>query len=278
MNVYGDIHQQHKEYLEIVQKQPTSIEAKLRLVKAEADLHYIDFKEIDRKLQAIEQADPWDWRVLWYRGRTALAHENYQLAIDCFNRVYADLPGELAPKLALAMATELSHDYAIAIRLYDRVCRIDPGYHTAVFGLARCLYASQRRSEAVKALGLVSTTASLYSQARVEAVNLMISQDYELPALTDLQIARDSLSSMPISELERCQLAEKILNVALEVKIGNQSAISPTGRPLPLWLQEEKITRHELEGVLRTMACLTTGEERVTLIDRANRIRPRTWL
>jgi hypothetical protein len=30
--------------------------------------------------------------------------------------------------------------------------------------------------------------------------------------------------------------------------------------------------------VLRSMARLTNGEERVALVDQANRIRPRTWL
>jgi serine/threonine-protein kinase PknG len=276
MNVSGDIHQQHKICKELVKKYPRSIEAKLRLVKTETELGYIDFKEINQHLQEIEKADPWDWRVAWYRGRAALAYQNYQLAIDCFNFVYADLPGEVAPKLALAMAMELHEDYAVANRLYQRVCQMDPDYHTAVFGLARCLYANQRRSEAVQALSLIPQTASLFPKSRVEAVNLMIGQDYGVPGLNDLQAAQEALPGMPISELERCQLSEQILQRALEVK--QAGAILPAGHPLPPWLHEEKSTRQELEAVLRSMARLSNGEERVALVDRANRVRPRTWL
>jgi serine/threonine-protein kinase PknG len=276
MNVSGDIHQQHKTCKELVKKYPRSIEAKLRLAKTEADLGYINFKEIDKYLQEIEQADPWDWRVPWYRGRTALAQKNYQLAIDCFNLVYADLPGEIAPKLALAMAMELNGDFAVANRLYQRVCQIDPSHHTAVFGLARCLYANQKRAEAVKVLDLISQTASLFPKARVEAVNLMIGKDYGAPSLNDLQIARDALPAMPISEMERCRLSEQVLQRALEVK--QAGAIVPAGQPLPPWLHEETSTRQELETVLRSMARLSNGDERVALVDRANRVRPRTWL
>jgi serine/threonine-protein kinase PknG len=276
MDVTGDLHQQHKLCKELVKKYPRSTEAKLRLVKTAADLKYIDVKEIDKYLQEIEQADPWDWRVLWYRGRTALAHQNYQLAIDCFNLVYADLPGEIAPKVALAMATELNGDYGVANRLYKRVCQIDPSYHTAVFGWARCLSASQNRSEAVQALSLIPPTASLFPKARVEAVNLMVDQNYGVPSLSDLQTAREALPAIPISELERGQLAEKILNAVLAVK--QAGAVVPISQPLPSWLHEEKSTRQELETVLRTMARLSNGAARVDLVDRANRIRPRTWL
>ena len=276
MSVSGDIHQQHKICKELVKKYPRSVEAKLRLVKIEADLGYIDSKEINQHLQAIEQADPWNWRVAWYRGRTALAQQNYQLAIDCFNFVYADLPGEVAPKLALAMAMEKNGDHAMASRLYQRVCQIDPGYHTAVFGWARCLSAQQKRSEAVQALSLIPPTASLFPKSRVEAVNLMIGQDHGAPSLNDLQIARDTVPKMPVSELERCQLSEQILQRVLEVK--QTGATLPAGHQLPPWLHEEKSTRQELERVLRSMAKLSNGDEKVALVDRANRIRPRTWL
>jgi serine/threonine-protein kinase PknG len=276
INISGDIHQQYKICQELVKKYPRSIEAKLRLIKTGADLGYIDLKEINQHLQEIEQADPWDWRVVWYRGRTALAHQNYQVAINCFNFVYTDLPGEVAPKLALAMAMELNGDHIMANRLYQRVCQIDPGYYTAVFGWARCLYASQKRSEAVQALSLIPPVASLFPKSRVEAVNLMIGQDYGIPSLNDLQTAWETLAEMSISELEHHQLSAQILHRALEVK--QAGATLPAGNLLPLWLQEEKSTRQELEAVLRSMARLTNGEERVALVDRANRVRPRTWL
>jgi serine/threonine-protein kinase PknG len=174
------------------------------------------------------------------------------------------------------MAMELNGDHIMANRLYQRVCQIDPGYYTAVFGWARCLYASQKRSEAVQALSLIPPVASLFPKSRVEAVNLMIGQDYGIPSLNDLQTAWETLAEMSISELEHHQLSAQILHRALEVK--QAGATLPAGNLLPLWLQEEKSTRQELEAVLRSMARLTNGEERVALVDRANRVRPRTWL
>ena len=48
-----------------------------------------------------------------------------------------DLPGELAPRLALAYAAEASGDPRAATTWYDIVSRIDPGYTQAAFGLAR---------------------------------------------------------------------------------------------------------------------------------------------
>jgi serine/threonine-protein kinase PknG len=276
----SDLHEQRKFYLSLIDKAryPNSVEAKLRLVKTETDLGYIELKDLDRHLQDIEKTDPWDWRVPWYRGRAAISKGDYRLAIDCFNRAYADLPGELAPKLALAMAMELSGDNSRAIRLYERVCQIDPTHHTAVFGLARCLYASKKRPAAVQALDLVPSTASLFVKARVEAVNLMIGQDHEAPSLTDLKTARDSLAAMSIGELDRCLLAEDILNRALHLRSNNPSTIQPVANSLPPWLRDEKSTRQDLEGVLRSIARLSSPKERITLVDKANRIRPRTWI
>ena len=74
----------------------------------------------------VEAKDPFDWRPLWYRGRALLAQKRYDEAQEAFNRIYSELPGELAPKLALALAAELSGDLRSAIRYYDVVSRTDP--------------------------------------------------------------------------------------------------------------------------------------------------------
>ena len=76
--------------------------------------------------------------VDWYRGRSLLAQNRPQEAQAMFDRVYFDLPGELAPKLAFAIATELGQKYALATQMYELVERTDLNYPTAAFGLARC--------------------------------------------------------------------------------------------------------------------------------------------
>ena len=48
-----------------------------------------------------------DWRHHWYRGIVALLNDDYLLAQRAFSRVLYILPGEPAPKLALAATDEL---------------------------------------------------------------------------------------------------------------------------------------------------------------------------
>lgn len=275
ISISGDIHQQHKICQQLIQKYPQSIESKLHLVKIKTDLGYSDLPKIHQQLQEIEQSDPWNWRLAWYRGRMALAHQNYQLAIDCFSFVSADLPGEIAPKLALAMAKELSGEYATAQHLYQLACKIDPGYYTAVFGWARCLYAHQKRLDAVQALNLIPPITSLFTKSRVEKVNLMIGQDYGAPSLSDLQAAWEALPEVQISELERYCLAAQILQLALVNRHFEATILA--GEPLPPWLHNEKSIHQELAAVLRSMAKLTSGSQKVALLTRANRSRLRYW-
>ncbi|HEX5097303.1 MAG TPA: serine/threonine protein kinase, partial [Acidimicrobiia bacterium] len=59
-------------------------------------------------MDRVEQQDPWDWRVDWIRGCMALASGELDDAWQRFDRVYSDVSGELAPKLALALTAELA--------------------------------------------------------------------------------------------------------------------------------------------------------------------------
>ena len=53
--------------------------------------------------------DPWEWRAVWMSGLAALARgDDGRGASAAFNAVYGQVPGELAPKLALALACETS--------------------------------------------------------------------------------------------------------------------------------------------------------------------------
>ena len=55
---------------------------------------------------ALLAADPWEWRALWMDGLAAVQQEDWDDAKASFNAVYQQVPGELAPKLALAFACE----------------------------------------------------------------------------------------------------------------------------------------------------------------------------
>ena len=50
--------------------------------------------------------DPWDWRAVWLLGLDALRRGDGAGAVQSFQAVHAQLPGEIAPRFALAAAYE----------------------------------------------------------------------------------------------------------------------------------------------------------------------------
>ncbi len=66
-------------------------------------------------------ADPWEWRAVWLQALAALARGDGAAAQAAFNAVYGQVPGELAPKLGLAAACEMTGETDIAEALYARV-------------------------------------------------------------------------------------------------------------------------------------------------------------
>src|SRR5579871_5893614 len=93
-----------------------------------------EYHKAETLLAQVGEKDPFDWRVWWHRGRMALAQSRAKDACGYFDRVYNELPGELAPKLALALSLELAGDLKSAIRFYDSISRTDSGYISASFG------------------------------------------------------------------------------------------------------------------------------------------------
>jgi serine/threonine-protein kinase PknG len=112
----------------------------LRLAAALIDSDHLDGAA--RLLAAIAATDPWEWRVDWYCGIVELARGRPEQACARFTDVYHSVPGELAPKLALALALESAGDVAQAARMYEIVSRTDASATSASLGLARCRLAT----------------------------------------------------------------------------------------------------------------------------------------
>ena len=83
--------------------------------------------------------DPWEWRALWIDGLAALQQQRLgRRAQSAFNAVYQQVPGELAPKLALALACEKGGLPEVAEGLYSTCAATDAAYVApAAFGMAR---------------------------------------------------------------------------------------------------------------------------------------------
>ncbi|MFC6010191.1 serine/threonine-protein kinase [Nocardia lasii] len=83
-----------------------SIEIPLRLIRAELEAG--NAPAALARLAALDDDLEFDWRPAWYRAQAALLTGDFATATDYFESVYAALPGEPAPKLALAATLELS--------------------------------------------------------------------------------------------------------------------------------------------------------------------------
>jgi serine/threonine-protein kinase PknG len=273
---------------QVVKQLPTSIEAKLRLANSLIDRGAIesagDYTEAELLLEKVAQQDAWDWRVDWYRGKSLLAQNRHQEAQAAFDRVYFDLPGELAPKLAFAIAAEQGNNHPLAAQMYELVERTDLNYPTAAFGLARCRLMQGDRNAAVTALQQVPPTSNLYTRAKVEIARILVDRQLPVainipkhpqPTLAELKSATQTVEALTLEGIEKYRLDRQVLETALTLltskAITAQNNLIILGQPL-----EEIKLRQGLEKVLRSIAHLSTGEEKILLVDEANRVRPKT--
>jgi serine/threonine-protein kinase PknG len=249
-----------------------TIEVDLRLAQALIDARKWD--DAHEHLSAIEHRDPWEWRVQWYRGTAALAQGLPHAARASFELVYRAVPGEPATKLALGVCAELAGEPAVAARWYEVVARTDPGYTTATFGLARCRLASGDHLGALTAYERVPGSSSAYDQAQTARIRCLLADD---PGIAELCAAAASIDALALDGEQHARLTAQLLRSALDLVTRDRSAqdvaVTLRGRPLV-----ESELRLGLERTYRSLAGMaTTIDERVRLVDAANRVRPRTW-
>ncbi len=254
---------------------PGSREVRLRLAASLTKTGQTE--EAEHLLRELGVEDAWDWRVLWFQAGVYLARGQIADARRLFDQVYFDLPGELAPKLALGYAAELEGNLPLASRMYDLVSRVDPGYVSAVFGLGRCERRRGDRSSAVAALRRIPVSSALYVRAQVEATRSLLAANGTLPKMEDVLTASRVAERLPLDERDRFELNRAVFQAALAdvgTTQGNPDGASRLlGQPL-----SERSLRVGLEGSLRALARFAEGDERIRLIDEANRVRPRTLL
>jgi serine/threonine-protein kinase PknG len=268
----------------------------LRLRELRALLEMGEHEPASRVLEDLESDDPDDWRVVWYRGITALATGDHEVAALSFDAVYDAFPGEPAPKLALGLCAEILGQLDNAAEYYRLVWTTDPSYVSAAFGLARVQLAAGDRRGAVHTLESVPESSIHYTAARVAAVRARLrhaggtSQALKAlgeadPLLDDLTAAAgqvEALGAFGLDAVRREQLSAEVLGTALDwVLSGSQGSGQLNGDQTALLGSEldERGLRLGLERSYRTLARLAQGgEERIQLVERANRFRPRTWV
>jgi serine/threonine-protein kinase PknG len=242
-----------------------SPEVLLRLV--DAHIAAGDLAAARADLDQFAQDSPNDWRTEWFTGVTALAAGDPRAAGDAFDTVYSALPGELAPKLALAAAAEWDGDDDRAEALYRRVWRTDAGFVSAAFGLARVLRRHGRPGEVVDALDDVPNSSSQHVLAQVAAIRARIDQD--LVDRIDLVDASSRLRRLQMDLERQALLSIEVLTAKLDWVLSNG------GPPDPDF--EERQLRQELEKAYRNLAKVAEdAESRAKLVDLANTVRPKT--
>ena len=265
----------------VLNRNPKSRETRLRLAAALGRTK--NFNEAEGLLSGLENEDAWDWRVLWYRGVMLLSQNKASDAAKLFDQVYFDLPGELAPKLALGLAAELTANFDLAIHMYNLVSRTDSNYVSAMFGMARCLRAKDDRQGAVAALDRIPQTSAVYVRSRVEAARILIRAESSAPSasapeVADLEAASKVCESIVLEGANRQILHQEVLTGALRCLQSpkNATKIMLKGKKVLGNSFDDTHIRLDLERSLRTLARMTNGEERIRLVERANQLRPRT--
>jgi serine/threonine-protein kinase PknG len=292
----------------------TSAETRLALARAQLDVG--DYEGAGATLSDLAAEDPADWRIAWTDGLRWLATGDAgqasgelpapggttpqnlprtggstppfppgppgaATAAGAFSAVYDELPGELAPKLALAFAAEAAGDTASAGRYFRLVWTVDRSYISAAFGLARACLTAGDRPGAIAALAAVPDTSSYHAAAQIAAVRILVS-----PGVTadDLRQADSRLGRLALDEVRRQQLTVEILRAALnwassDQAPANNQARNASGDRLILGCEpNERSLRFGLERGYRALARLTSDRSRrIELVDMANAIRPKTW-
>jgi serine/threonine-protein kinase PknG len=266
---------------------PTSMEAKLWRARALLDMGELnqaarelaDAAALDEPGQPTPER-PYDWRISWYRGLLALAARRPRDARSVFEHVYDVLPGELAPKLALAVSAECCGDHFAAARLYELVWRTDRSFVTAAFGLARTYLALGDRPGALEVLESVPDRSSHYIAAQIAVIAARTSwTPPERLTERDLLDAGLRVERLNLDAERRAKLAVDVLTAAVGwVRAGRPGAVGPVNGSRILGCElTERGLRFGLERCYRLLARLAnTVVERVELVDRANSIRPRT--
>jgi serine/threonine-protein kinase PknG len=247
-------------------------QASVRLARVRAAIDAGQLGPAAKQVDQILAIDPWEWRAVWMSGLIGLIGRDGPGAMAAFNTVLGQVPGELAPKLALALACELGGEPAVAESLYRLCATVDANFTApAAFGLARIATARHDVPAALAALDLVGPTSGAYVAGRMARARLLASSGGGLGALAD---AMGSIDHVAVDAHDRQLVLLTVLDEALATVLasGSQEQVLIAGIPA-----EEVQLRFAAEQAYRDLAAMTPDHaERIRLIDYANSVRPWT--
>jgi serine/threonine-protein kinase PknG len=284
------------ELQQVISRAPKSAEAKLRLADAMIAAGQPDAAVVltDRILGDNE----FEWRAHWYAGKALLTMANKagsqsvaaratkgsgdpvalaKQAQGRFDRVYFEMPGELAPRLGIAMAAEVAKDFKTASLYYGRVEAIDPALASAVFGLSRCRLELNDAAAAANALSAMPPSHSMYHESRLALACAYIAGD-PVKNPDFLFKASDTLAALKTESAALHKVAAALTIRAIELlerrQLQADSAKRLVGVPLaPQALKLEAARRYAAIGRLADSAA-----DKARWIDQSHAVRPLTLL
>lgn len=271
---------------------------------------YIELGDVDTALGLLDitsRHHQHSWRIEWFLGLCALINGEPEVAHERFSTVLAAMPGEIAPKLAVAATAELigrwlrsegsdpgsrrggtatadperaaaiEHWDEVALREYTTLWQTDRGIVTAAFGVARMLFTAGEIEESVKALDDVPATSRHFNTASCTTVLALVhGRDPEQVTGDQLREAARRLAAMPDTEPRKPRLSIMVLGTALGWVNAHPDKASPNISLLGFPFTEHGL-RAGLERSLRRLARSTVDrKQRFNLVDLANLIRPHT--
>ena len=216
-----------------VLKKPPRETTQVQLQRALAIMELGEFRVLHILTETLAN-DPWEWRAVWLLGVSELAQANWSAAAAHFNAVFSQVPGEVAPKYALAMACERSGQTQLAEHLYELCAQTDAAYVTgSAFGIARIREGRGEISGALEALTLVPPTSSGYSEASRLRTTLLLSQ---ATTLTQLSAAFASIQAADLPPETLARYNSDILSRAIQVigQSGPNAKVEFAGSPATL--------------------------------------------
>lgn len=290
----------------------TSAEIPLGVVRALLDLGFT--AEARSWLTSLTDTLGSDWRYQWYSGVTALLLEDFTTAQEHFNNVLNILPGEAAPKLALAAVAEMLLQQSAldstplldaeitraaahistsptelnistdpeslryqAMVLYSLVWATNPATVSSAFGLARQLMAENQVELAVDALDRVPQPSRHHRMAKLTTILQLVSGSPE--NLTEARIRRAArrLEEIPTNEPRFLQIKIAVMSAALNWLGSHNLDAAASANELFESPFTERGLRNGLATALRQQArSAPFARHRYTLVDIANAVRPTT--
>ncbi len=244
---------------------PPSLSTEVLLARCLAALETGNQRVLDESVHTLLTEDPWEWRAVWMAGLGALVRGDHSTALSSFNAVYGQLPGELAPKLALAVACEFGGQQDVAESLY-RICAVtDANYVTpAGFGLARIRASRGDLPGSLTALELIPQTSRGYQESQKLTTEHLIALGKDAAHLAE---ALRVLQHARLDQVSHLRFEADIHSKALALASNGAVKLGAT-------TYTERDLRDKLESCYRRLAQLSAdAEERAELVDRANAIR-----